>query len=252
MSGFGSATLDPYTMVHGCEYTESKMEALLSFRGSVNFGDGNVIRFDNVDFGDYGSDELHLSLFSFRNEEAVEIWDGEPEHSELLFSGIYAVPSEYNVLQEDTFQLKKRLQGIRSLTFRFEHGFVLGGFRMTKKEKAYGLLSATEHGMITGDSYEEREDGIYRIGNNVDIEFPGMNFTEGVSYITITGRGRTENPIHIRFFTGDTVIKQVVEFPVSEEIQTHTFPIEGFSGEGKVNFIFLPGSDFDLLSFQFS
>ena len=252
VTGFGSATLDPYTMVHGCEYAESAKEALLSFRGSVNFGDGNVIRFDNVDFGDYGSDVLHLSLFSFRNEEAVEIWDGEPEQSELLFSGTYAVPSEYNVLQEDTFQLKKRLRGIRSLTFRFEHGFVLGGFRMTRKEKAYGLLSATEHGMITGDSYEEREDGIYRIGNNVDIEFPGMNFREGVSSVTITGRAKkVTNPIHIRFFSGDTVVKQVVEFPVSEEIQTLTFPVEGFRGEGKVNFIFLPGSDFDLISFQF-
>ena len=45
--------------------------------------------------------------------------------------------------------------------------------------------------------------------------------------------------------------KQVVEFPVSEDVQTLTFPIEGFSGDGKVNFIFLPGSDFDLISFQF-
>ena len=252
VTGFGSATLDPYTMVHGCEFSESTKESLLSFRGSVNFGDGNVIRFDNIDFGDYGSDELHLSLFSFRNEEPIEIWDGEPEHSELLCSGTYSVPSNYNVLQEDTFQLKKRLRGVRSLTFRFVNGFVLGGFRMTKQEKAYGLLYATEHGMITGDTYVEREDGVYGIGNNVDIEFPGMNFTKGVSAVTITGRTRkADSPIHIRFFAGDNVIKQVVEFPVSEETQTLTFPIEGFSGEGKVNFIFLPGSDFDLISFQF-
>lgn len=251
-TGFGAATLDPYTMVYGCEFAESTRESLLSFRGSVNFGDGNVIRFDNVDFGDYGSDELHLSLFSFRNEEPVEIWDGEPDTSELLFSGIYSVPSNYNVLQEDTFRLKKRLRGIRSLTFRFEHGFVLGGFRMTRQEKAYGLLHATEHGMITGDTFEEREDGIYGIGNNVDIEFPGMNFRDGISGITITGRARKAmNPIHIRFFSGDTVVKQVVEFPASEEMQTLTFPIEGFRGEGKVNFIFLPGSDFDLKSFRF-
>ena len=252
VTGFGSATLDPYTMVHGCEFAESSKEALLSFQGSVNFGDGNVIHFDNIDFGDYGSDELHLSLFSFRNEEPVEIWDGEPESSLLLFRGTYAIPSNYNVLQEDTFRLKKRLRGVRSLTFRFEHGFVLGGFRMTRQEKAYGLLSATEHGMITGDTYEEREDGIYGIGNNVDIEFPGMNFSRGVSGITITGRARkTANPIHIRFFSGDTVVKQVVEFPVSEEPQTLTFPLEEFRGAGKVNLIFLPGSDFDLVSFRF-
>ena len=252
VTGFGSASLDPYDYVHGCQYTESTKEALLSFRGSVNFSDGNVIRFDHVDFGDYGSDLLYLSLFSFRNEEAVEIWDGEPDQSDLLFSGTYSVPSEYNVLQEDHFQLKKRLQGIRSLTFRFEHGFVLGGFRMEKQEKAYSLIPASAHGMITGDSYRDLAEGVFAIGNNVDIEYTGMNFSKGVSSVTITGRARkAANPVHIRFFAGDDVIKRVVEFPVSEEPQTLTFPLEGFRGEGKINFIFLPGSDFDLISFRF-
>lgn len=251
--GFGSGTLDPYSGVHGCEYAESKKEALLSFRGGVNFGDENVIRFDQVDFGSFGSDRLFLSLFSFRNEEEVEIWDGEPDHSECLFSGMYRVPSEYNVLQEDSFLLTKRLSGVRSITFRFAHGFVLGGFRMERQEKAYARICATERNMITGDSYEEKEDGIYAIGNNVDLEFTGMRFTEGVSSVTITGRARkTDNPIHIRFFHGDEVEKRVVEFPVSGELITRTFPISGFSGEGKVNLIFLPGSDFDLIDFRFA
>ncbi|MBR6172386.1 MAG: DUF4982 domain-containing protein [Eubacterium sp.] len=249
VTGYGNACLDPYTFIHGCQYAESSKEALLSFRGSVNFGDENVIRFDNVDFGDYGSDLLYLSLFSFRNEEPVEIWEGE---SELLCSATYSVPSEYNVLQEDSFRLSKRLRGICSLTFRFRNGFVLGGFRMERQEKAYGLISATEHGMITGDSYRELSEGIFAIGNNVDIEFPGMRFSKGVSAVTITGRARKNtNPVHIRFFTGEEVIKRVVDFPVSEEIQTLTFPLEDFRGEGKINFIFLPGSDFDLVSFCF-
>lgn len=253
VTGLGSATLDPYEFVYGCQYAESKLDAMLSFQGSVNFGDGNVIRFDNVDFGEYGSDELYLSLFSFRNDENVEIWDGTPDESELLCKGTYSVPTNYNVLQEDCFKLNKRLRGIRSITFRFETGFVLGGFRMTKQEKAYGLLSATEHNLLTGDSYEEREDGIYRIGNNTDICFNNMNFDSGVSAIEIKGRAnKSDNPIHIRFNDGEKEIKQVVTFPLSgKNITKMTFPLESFSGKGRINFIFMPGSDFDFISFRF-
>lgn len=251
VSGFGEATLDPYDFVYGCQFDKSDQNAELSFRGSVKTEDNIVISFADVDFGEYGSDELHLSLYSFRNEEHVEIWDEEPDVSELLFAGQYSVEPEYNVLQADTFKLKKRLTGIRGITFRFEHGFVFGGFSMTRQEKAYGRLKATEHGMITGDTYEEKTDGIYEIGNNVDIEFPDMNFRDGVSALTITGQARTANPIHVRFFMGDEVVKQVFEFPVTGQIETVTLPIRGFEGSGKVNFIFLPGSDFDFIDFQF-
>lgn len=59
-------------------------------------------------------------------------------------------------------------------------------------------------------------------------------------------------PVHIRFFKGDEVIKHMVEFPVSDKIESRTFDIEGFTGSGKIDFIFLPGSDFDFVDFQFS
>ena len=253
VSEFGNTALDPYSFIYGCQFAASTVESLLSFRGSINFGNNNTVRFDNVDFGEFGSDKLVISLFSFRNEEPVEIWDGEPDEGTLLCSGIYSVPTEYNVLQEYTFTLSKRLSGVRSIHFRFKNGFVFGGFRMIYAEKAYSQINAAEHNMITGDSYDEREDGVYSIGNNVDIEFTNMNFSRGVSSVTIKGRARNkENPIHIRFFRNDDVIKRMVEFPPSDELQEITFPINGFSGEGKVNFIFLPGSDFDFTDFKFN
>ena len=80
-----------------------------------------------------------------------------------------------------------------------------------------------------------------------------MNFSRGVSSVTIKGRARNKaNPVHIRFFRNDDVIKRMVEFPPSDELQEITFPINGFSGEGRVNFIFLPGSDFDFTDFKFN
>ena len=123
---------------------------------------------------------------------------------------------------------------------------------MIAEEKAYAKICASEYSGITGDTYSEQANGIYSIGNNVDIAFGGMDFTEGVSAIAITGRAnQRENPVHIRFFRGDEVVKRLVEFPAGKELQTLTFPIDGFTGEGRVNFIFLPGSDFDFIDFRF-
>lgn len=253
VSGFGEAYLDPYGFVYGCQFDKSSRPADLSFRGSVKLEDDSTISFDKVDFGEYGSDTLSLSLFSFRDEESVEIWEGDAYSGELIYSGKYEVPTEYNVLQEDTFILSKRVNGVKRISFKLEHGIVFGGFAMDRQSKAYGRLRADEYSMITGDSFEEKSDGIYSIGNNVDIEFLDMDFTDGVSKITITGRAnKTANPVHIRFFKGDEVVKQLVEFPVSDKIESRTFDIEGFTGSGKVDFIFLPGSDFDFVDFQFS
>lgn len=253
ITGMGSATIDAYKMVHGCQYSHCNTDALLSFRGGVNFTkDYNIITFDNIDFGEFGSDELAFSIFTFRDSEPVEIWDGEPENSDLLFKGTYSIPSIYNVYQENVFKLSKRIKGVRSITFRFHSGFVFGGFYMIYKEKAYGDLSAVEYNMITGDSYTEQKDGIFAIGNNVDIEFTHMNFTDGISKITITGRSNIpSNPVHVRFHGESGDVNQICEFPGSDEIQTVTFPLESVKGQNKVNFIFMPGSDFDFVGFRF-
>lgn len=253
VTGLGLANLDPYDMVHGCQFAESDKSALLSFRGSVNLSENHTtISFANIDFGEYGSDELVFSIFSFRDAEPVEIWDGKPEESELLFKGTYEMKSIYNVFQENTFVLSKRLKGVRGLTFRFENGFVFGGFSMAFKEKAYGYLNATEYQMITGDSYEEREDGIYAIGNNVDLEFQHMNFTEGISAIEITGRAHIpSNPVHVRFFGDQGDSKQICEFEGTDDIVTKTFPLESVTGLHKVSIMFMPGSNFDLIGFKF-
>ncbi|MGN0165607.1 MAG: glycoside hydrolase family 2 TIM barrel-domain containing protein [Lachnospiraceae bacterium] len=253
IEGMGSATIDVYNMVHGCQYSKCNVDAILSFRGGVNFTkDYNIITFDNLDFGEYGSDQLAFSIFTFRDSEPVEIWDGEPDNSDLLFKGTYSIPSIYNVYQENIFTLSKRIKGVRSLTFRFHSGFVFGGFYMICKEKAYGKLDVTEYNMITGDSFRIENDGIYAIGNNVDIEFQRMNFTKGISSITITGRSHIpSNPVHVRFHGESGDINQICEFPASEEIQTMTFPIDSVTGQNKVNFIFMPGSNFDFINFQF-
>jgi len=253
VTGLGKSSFNPYELIYGCKFTECDNENSVSFNGSINLPKaGTTVRFDNVDFGEYGSDEIMVSLFTFFTGEPVEIWDGEPDKSECLFNGTYDIPSIYNVLQEDTFKLSKRLKGLRSITFRFPRNLTFGGFHMTKMEKAYGDLSSTEYSMITGDSYDLREDGVYAIGNNVDLQFNHMNFTEGVKTVTIIGRSHIpENPVHVRFLREGEEVKQICGFTQSEEIKEMTFPVESVTGEWNVDFIFMPGSNFDFIGFRF-
>ena len=250
--GLGTPFLNPYDEIHACQYAACNYDALLSFRGGVNLTEDNtVITFDHIDFGEYGSDELAFYIYSWRNREPVEIWSGVPDEGELLFSGDYEIEPIYNVYQENVFHLKRRLKGCGSITFRFYSGFVFGGFHMLYQEKTYGLLYATEHNMITGDSYEEREEGIYGIGNNVDIEFLHMNLNKGLKGIEITGRSHIpSNPVHIRFKGENGDCNQLCDFTESEEIVTRYFELADVRGENKLNIIFLPGSAFDLISFR--
>lgn len=252
VTGLGCPDLNPYEKIYGCQMASCSVPATLSFDGSMDIKQaGGEITFNDIDFGEYGSDELTVHFFTYADDEDWEVHEGGAD-GELLYSGTYHAKSIYNVLQPNTVKLSKRLKGRGSLTFILKRNFVFGGFEMTYFEKAYNLVGANEYNFITGDSFDAREDGIYAIGNNVDIQFDHMNFTGGVSAIEITGRSNIpSNPVHVRFNGKDGEIKKICEFAGSDEITTRTFPIEDFSGDGRINFIFMPGSDFDFVSFRF-
>ena len=120
-------------------------------------------------------------------------------------------------------------------------------------EKAYATLSAKENTRITGDTFTIEEDAITGIGNNVTLEYENMDFgEEGLSSITICGHSPIEmNSIHVRFYNDEGDINQIVEFPYSDDYVEKTYPLEPVKGKCKVNFIFLPGSKFDLKWFRF-
>ena len=135
VSGLGKALRNPYNMVPGCEYadTHDNEGAKLSFEGGV-FLTGNkraYATFDNLDFGPEGSDEIILPLFSFSNEIPVEILEGDIETGTSVFTGTYEAKSRYNVYQENTFKLNKKIRGINTITLIFdvESNFSLKGFK---------------------------------------------------------------------------------------------------------------------------
>ena len=260
VTGLGEATLNPYKMVNGIHHTACTSEAKLSFQGGVYITATERTRFlfENVDFGEYGASEIHVPIFSFEDELPIEIWLGDSEDGGVcLFRGKYQAKSWYNHYQENVYALSERIKGLQSLSIVVEPTIKMSlqGFYFTKLEKAFGRLSALESNRITGDMFTRTEDAIVDIGNNVTLEYENMDFGDaGSGHITICGHSPIDlNTIHVRFYGEDgREINQIVEFPYSEDYQELTFPVDGFTGSGKVNFIFMPGSKFDFRWFQFA
>lgn len=258
--GLGEATHDGYNLVPGimCKKTHSE-ECKLSFLGGIFLPATSdslaYITFENIDLKDYGSDEIHLPIFSFENEIPLEIYLGEyNSKSKCLYKGTYKAKSIYNTYQENVFKLSEKLKDTFTITFVFHCSsrFSVRGFYFTKKNKAYSRLSALDNSRITGDTFNIEKDAITSIGNNVCIEYSNMDFTDGFSHIKICGKSNNATTsIHIMFTEEDNNSFQLIEIPGSNDYKEYSFPLKSKRYSGTVSFLFLPGSDFDLKYFEF-
>ena len=260
VEGMGQTFHSPYEPVTGISYVGS-------FGGDVSRGVENSagtdkaqptgLVYEALDFGEFGSDEITLSIFANDNDpHRIQIWKGEPEESgsgtqgTLVGEITYQKPGIWEVFQPDTFVLPRRLKGVTKLTIVSEDKIFLKEFHFTRQEKAYARLSALTDGVTYGDSFVRTGDAVEQIGNNVSLEFTDMNFGEaGTDSIVICGRTPLQqNTIQLRFTDGAT---QVLPFPHSEEYRELRFPLERVTGEQNVTFVFLPGCNFDFKWFRF-
>ena len=255
VEGMGQTFRSPYEPVPGISYDRS-------FGGDVSRGVENSagtdkalstgMTYEAIDFGDFGSDEITLSVFANDNDpHRIQIWEGEPgEPGALVGEVTYQKPGIWEVFQPETFILPRRLKGVTELTLVSFDKFFLKEFHFTRQEKAYSRLFPLTDGVTYGDSFVRTADAIEHIGNNVSLEFTDMNFgTEGTDNIVICGRTPLpKNTIQVRFSDGAT---QVLPFPHSEEYTELRFPLEKVTGDQKVTFVFLPGCNFDFKWFRF-
>jgi beta-galactosidase len=256
--GLGSAYKDPYGFISGGLYDYTKGEVGNgNERGVATSRDGETqVGFREIDFGSYGSDTITIPIFALSNEEyALQIWEGMPEEegSELLADVIYQKESKWNVYQEETYQLSKRLSGITSICFVLHAKVHIKGFSFGQKNRAFEQNMATECDHIYGDTFAIKENSVEGIGNNVSLEFEHMDFTsEGASKLVIYGRSPIDkNTIHIRLENSEGQSNQLVDFVQSEGYEERVFELEKVKGVQKVTFVFLPGCKFDFGWFCF-
>jgi beta-galactosidase len=142
---------------------------------------------------------------------------------------------------------------VTSISFLTEHKIHLKGFLFTQKEKAFETLSVKENTSIYGDTFTVEEEAITGIGNNVTVVFEEMEFGEaGTTKLTICGKSRLPmNTIHVRFQTENGDRNEVAEFAGAKEYTERTFTFSKVTGKTTVNFVFLPGCEFDFKYFRF-
>ncbi|MGD0032141.1 glycoside hydrolase family 2 TIM barrel-domain containing protein [Paenibacillus illinoisensis] len=257
-TGLGTAYKDPYGFITGGLYDYTKGDVGNgNERGVATSRDGEThVGFRNIDFGPYGSDTITIPIFALSSEDYfLQIWEGMPdeEGSTLLADVVYQKESRWNVYQEETYQLSKRLSGITSICFVLKQKIHIKGFSFERQSRAFEQNTAASCDHLYGDTFSIQDEYVEGIGNNVSLEFENMDFTaEGTSKLVIYGRSPIDkNTIHIRFAGENGQSNQLVEFTHSEGYEERVFELEQVSGVQKVTFIFLPGSQFDFGWFRF-
>ncbi|WP_337034271.1 glycoside hydrolase family 2 TIM barrel-domain containing protein [Paenibacillus illinoisensis] len=257
-TGLGTAYKDPYGFITGGLYDYTKGDVGNgNERGVATSRDGEThVGFRNIDFGPYGSDTITIPIFALSSEDYfLQIWEGMPdeEGSTLLADVVYQKESRWNVYQEETYQLSKRLSGITSICFVLKQKIHIKGFSFERQSRAFEQNTAASCDHLYGDTFSIQDEYVEEIGNNVSLEFENMDFTtEGTSKLVIYGRSPIDkNTIHIRFAGQDGQSNQLVEFTHSEGYEERVFELEQVTGMQKVTFIFLPGSQFDFGWFRF-
>ena len=253
----GTAYIDPYALVSGSLYDDSLGDVSNgNERGVATSRDGEtIIGFHDIDFGKYGSDTITLPLFALSDElYTIEIWEGHPnDGGTLLKEAEYQKESIWNVYQEETYTLSKRLTGITSLYFVMRAKIHLKGFYFKRMTPTFEKNRAVDADAIYGDNFVKSDELVSDIGNNVSLVFDDFDFSEQVAdRITITGHSPIEkNTIHVRFETDEgESLNQVVEFTQNTSIEEKQFELEPLTGKGTLTFVFLPGSQFDFKAFQ--
>jgi len=258
VEGMGSLYLNPYNFLSAALYTQSHAEigngnerGIATSRTEMSW-----IAYEGIDFGRAGAEELTISVFEMNSVPTpIRFWKGVPyaPGSKLIGERIYDKPSIWNTYQDETFRLEEPLTGTDIFGIELQCKVHIKGFTFHRRSRAWDRMSAAAYDMLYGDSYTLGEGSVDGIGNNVSLVFSNLDFGEkGLTKLTIRGRTQLDNnTIHLRFEHDGESQRRVVEFRHQEDWGEQTFSLEPVFGEQDVTFLFLPGSCFDFMDFQF-
>lgn len=257
-SGYGKASLDPYTFLSASLYSRSHGDIGNGNERGISMARDEMswIAFEDLDFGTAGSQKLEMPLFSLDDDNEYWLWDGIPygEGSEMICYQPIHRPSKWNTYQKEEFRLAKPLVGLRTFAIEMRKKAHIKGFEFARRNLAFEVIEVAGIQEVYGDSFERSTDGLQNIGNNVSVHLPVLNFdSRGADDVTIRGRANGRpNSLHLVFEREDERIVELLEIPVTEEVVEHRFTFKPKEGLWSVILLFLPGSDFDLESVQFS
>ncbi|MBQ9642674.1 MAG: DUF4982 domain-containing protein [Lachnospiraceae bacterium] len=261
IEGVGKVQLDPYDFIWAGQYSSCEGEISPgNERGIATARDGvTVVTYENLDFGPGGSDRITMPVFTLTDEEyPIEIWQGRPQGTEnrLLDCVVYQKKSLYNVYQEETWQLKERLRGRMTISFRVHQKMHIKGFSFQKQERVLRSIRAGEADRVYGDSYVRSGSDLTGIGNNVTLEFEDMKLDavrrDGAVRIRLEGRTPQDvSEILLCLFSGGEETRAVLDFAKADDWTRRSFTVPAPAGVTRIAFLFLPGNVFDFRAFAF-
>ncbi|HZJ88920.1 MAG TPA: glycoside hydrolase family 2 TIM barrel-domain containing protein [Sphaerochaeta sp.] len=251
--GFGKPYRDPYSYICGTWYDRETQELTPgNERGVATLRDSvSVVRFTELDFGAWGSDTLTLSLFPL-SAEAFEFTIQSSD--EVLAVAQWEKGTIWNTYQEETYTLKRRLQGVTEISFIFDRKVHLKGFQFAPALKAYTRLAAASCDTIVADGYRIVGSEIHGITNNASIHYTAMEFDRGVAALTLKWRSSAAvTVLQLLIHDSDHTARQLLHLPGGESWQEETFALNvAAQKESSVRLEFLPGTAIDLAWLHFT
>ena len=182
----------------------------------------------------------------------ITVYDGVPGNGEIIGRFDYCKQSRWLEFQPETYTLTKVLRGVHTISVETVCKADLGGLVFSRRQKETAEILAVENENIYGDKFTREKEAVTGIGNNVILDFGKFDFTaHSPAKLVITGKSKLpKNSIQV-MFEGDGGARIICDFEKAETYTPREFPLDVIRGIVKVSFIFLPGCDFDFLSFRF-
>ena len=259
ITGYGTTFLDPYTFISGGLYNRSSHPMDNgNERGIATARDRqSQVGFANLDFGKFGTDEFTIWLFPLVVEPfPIDIWLGMPgdKGARKLTTVTYDKGSIWNTYQPVTYTLPERLTGVQTLCFVVNIKVHIKGFQF--KSKAAYRLPFGANDSIYGDNFTTKGNAVESIGNNVTISFDNMIFDSqakacGIALCWRTKQDKTSVKLVFTSESGAEIVN-MISVPAQDEYASAKFLLDApLEGGGRLDFIFLPGTDIDLEWFEF-
>lgn len=256
IKGFGAYLLNPY----------ERMSAGLCIErpDTLSEGEDHGVRFlgkketyisyPEMDFGIHGTQELTMEMFKYTGGPIhFRIFLEDANTRKELLLGDFDKAGGWMEFHKQTYTLKERIHGVKKIGIVSSDNFQLKSLIFNPICHGLEKINTIDYDEIFGDSYKVEGTTVTNIGNNVTLTYQNMNFgNHPVTKLSICGRSDLENnSIHVKIVTTNSSTYELLEFGKSVDYVERTYEITPIAGEAEVQFVFLPGSQFDFSWFMF-
>lgn len=251
--GLGAAVRDAYSFISASTLDSANVPTNIIEDGALsNFDGRTVMTYNNVDFGKTGTEAVSLSVGTCF-DMPVELWEGTPDDGRLICSASFANNGHWCGFAGQDFPLCERLTGVHDISVVIDTRVIFGGFEFLPIQRAFDTNWTGEADSVYGDDYKISGRSVTDIGNNVIINYEGLDFgSAGANRLTICGvTANPKNQVQLRYTPEGEAQKTVLLEFRQDGGREQCFDIPEITGVNDVSFVFMPGSKFDFDWFRF-